>query len=206
MNFLTEREQREEALVQTAQNLGAMLAKPNYKEELSTFRIKTHTEKVESDYGSDFESHYTLVIPDKQSGLTPMLITDAEIVYLSSATGDSTPLTRLNEGGIANLYQAITDERPIEFQRRRSSYDPSAPCKVPVGGITFNTVRNTQSTSADEILENMKRAEAIVISINERQRPKFGSGNRFAQAAERIRQQQVNGVNKTTTKLGGLDE
>lgn len=201
MNFLTEREQREAALVQTAQNLVAMLAVPSTKEALSTFRIKTHTEQVESDYGSDFERHYTLVIPDKQSGLIPMLITDAEIVYLSSVTGDNTPLTRLNEVGIANLYQAITDERPDEFQRRRSQYNPSAPCKINVGGITFNTERNTQSTSADEILENMKGAEATVITLNERQRPTFGGGNRFAQAAERIRQQQID--NNTASNNNG---
>ena len=203
MNFLIESEQREEALVQTARNLAAMLADPSTKEVLSTFNIKSYAENVASDYGPDFTTHYTLVIPDVRSDLAAMLITDAEIVYLSSVKRDNAPLTRLNEEEIANLYEAITNERPLEFQRRHSRYDPSAPCKVKVGGVTFETARNIHSTSADEILERMKVAENKVVALNEKQRPKFTGGNRFEEAAARIKQEQVMG---TTAKLGGLDE
>lgn len=203
MNFLIESEQREEALLQTAKNLAVMLAVPSTKEALSTFNIKEYAENVASDYGPDFTIHYSLVIPDERSDLAAMLITDTEIVYLSSVTRDNAPLTRLNEEGIANLYEAITNERPFAFQRRHSRYDPSAPCEVKVGGVTFETAINTQSVSADEILERMKVAEDKVVALNEKQRPKFTGGNRFEEAAARIKQEQVE---KTTAKLGGLDE
>ncbi len=190
MNLLA-KEQTEAALRTTAQAVADYLITPETQDALTTFRIKTHTSLIPSDYGDAYEMRYVLVVPPDGSGLSAMLVTNGELVYLNAQDASwQQNLRRLPTEELPDIYRSITERRPIEYQVRHErgySYDDSAPCSIAISGIQYETERNTYYFSADEIIDTMQKEESRILG-QAKKREVTNAENPF-QRATRLRKE-----------------
>ena len=185
MNILA-KEHTESALRTTAQAVADYLITSEAQDALTTFHIKTHTSLIPSDYGDAYEMRYVLVVPPDGGGLSAMLVTNGEIVYLNAHDASwQQNLRRLPTEELPDIYRSITERRPIEYQVRHErgySYDDSAPCTIAISGIQYETERNIYYVSADEIISNMREEESRILGQAKKQvMPTLE--NRFQRAA-----------------------
>lgn len=188
INNLTRYEQDGKAL--TVRLIHKELQNPEVAADLSTYKIVTYTEEVNSPYDK-YDQKYALIVPPLESGFLPILVTEAEIIYLNAHGADV--LRRCTGYDLPMIYEAIIEARPLAHQYRvryhGGGYDPSVPCNIIVHGTEVSTVRDTQTVNVDEFFARLRDGNQKAIKIRERGNITFGThtgGNPFQRAARRI--------------------